>query len=59
MYDKRLKQIIGIPLLLIFMWVLGGRLVENLSNTGGTPMIILAVLIILVILMLSFRQLRG
>lgn len=55
----RLKQIIGIPLLFIFLWVLGGRLVENLSNTGGTPMIILAVLIILMILMLSFKQLRD
>ena len=57
--DSKFKQIIGIPLLLIFVWILGGRLKENLSNTGGTPMIILAVLIILVILMLSFRQLRD
>ncbi|MEM6319402.1 MAG: hypothetical protein AAF960_17155 [Bacteroidota bacterium] len=55
----KLKQLIGIPLLLIFLYVLGGRLVENLSQTGGTPMIILAVLIILLILMLSFRQLRS
>lgn len=54
----KLKQLIGIPLLLIFVWVLGNRLVENLSQTGGTPMVILAVLIILVILMLAFRQLR-
>ena len=54
----KLKQVIGIPLLLIFLWILGGRLIENLSNTGGTPMIVLAVLIILIILMLSFRQLR-
>lgn len=55
----KLKQIIGIPLLLLFIWVLGGRLIDNLSNVGGTPMIILAVLIILIILMLSFRQLRD
>ena len=53
----RLKQIIGIPLIIIFVCVLGNRLVENLSKTGGTPMIILAVLIILFILMLSYKQL--
>ncbi len=57
--DSKFKQIIGIPLLLIFVWILGGRLIENLSGTGGTPMIVLAVLIILVILMLSFKQLRD
>ncbi len=57
--DSKFKQIIGIPLLLIFVWILGGRLVENLSQTGGTPMVILAVLIILVILMLSFKQIRD
>ena len=57
--DSKFKQLIGIPLLLIFVWILGGRLIENLSGTGGMPMIVLAVLIILVILMLSFKQLRD
>ena len=55
----KLKQLIGIPLLLIFIWVLGERLVENLSDKGGTPMILFAVLIILLVLMLSFKQLRD
>ena len=58
--DSKFKQIIGIPLLLIFVWILGGRLIENMSgNGGGTPMVILAVLVILVILMLSFKQIRD
>jgi hypothetical protein len=55
----KLKQFIGIPLLIIFIAVMGNRLVENLSKTGGTPMIILAVLVILLIIMLSFKQLRD
>ena len=54
-----LKQIIGIPLLLIFVVVLGKRLVDNMEGVGGTPMVVLAVLIILIILMLSFKQLRD
>ena len=54
-----LKQIIGIPLLCLFIWVLGGRLVDNLSPTGGMPMILLSVLIILLIIMLAFKQLRS
>ena len=58
--DSKFKQIIGIPLLLIFVWILGGRLIENMSGTGGgTPMVILAILVILVILMLSFKQIRD
>lgn len=55
----KLKQLIGIPLLILFVWVLGNRLVDNLSPKGGLPMVILAVLIILIILMLAFRQLRS
>lgn len=55
----RLKQFIGIPLLLIFIVVLANRLVDNMEGVGGTPMVILAVLIILIILMLVFKQLRD
>jgi len=54
-----LKQIIGIPLLLIFVVVLANRLVDNMSGVGGTPMVILAALVILIILMLAFKQLKD
>ena len=55
----RLKQLIGIPLLLIFLGVLANRLVDNLMPEGGWPMVLLAGLIILMIVMLAFKQLRS
>lgn len=55
----RLKQIIGIPLLLIFIGVSGQRLVANLSQTGGTPMILLVILIFLFLLVLALKQLKD
>ena len=55
----KLKQIIGIPLLVIFLLVTGNRLVDNLSKTGGKPMILLAVLIILFLFVLVLKKLRD
>ena len=55
----KLKQIIGIPLLLIFLFVLGNRLVDNLSEYGGPPLILLSVAVILLIVMLAFKKLRD
>lgn len=55
--ETKIKQFIGIPLLIIFIAVLGNRLVDSLYDKGGIPVIIIAVLIILMLLMLVVKQL--